>query len=317
MSFQEDIDRCIKERKLYFLGEELPSDWYAGFKTWLPLAHAGEVKAMYNVGTCFVRGDGTEKDVAEGIDWYRRAAEKGDSRAMFALYERLRAVSPAEANGFLTSAVTAGEPRALAVIRESEREQQASQERGERQTRWATVLGEIESCFARRDREGARRIAEQAVNDGLSAAGAVLAALDLKLNVEHRSDRRAFGSSYLVSGTSRYTRSTFTSHWMEGMVSNPSAYPVELSIDGVSSRYRMKPGDTMTIVTSKEEKAPSGWGKTFTLHLPGPTPGTTRSVVVPTGDGQASIGGGGPFPVKWVVLGGVALLALMVLATMH
>lgn len=324
MSFQHEIDQAIKDRHLYFLGDELPTDWYAAFRAWLPLAQNGDVQAMYNVGTCFVRGDGTDKDVTEGIGWYRRAAEKGDARAAFALYERYKTVSPAEANRFLTQAVTANEPRALNVIRDGERaqertkrEQQATLERDERQKRWATVLAEVESCFARRDREGARRIAEQAVKDGLASAGAVLAALDLNLNVEHRFDRKAYGSSYLVDGTSRYTRSTFTRHWMEGMVSNPSPYPVELSIDGVNSHYRMQPGATMNIVTAKEEKAPRGWGKTFTLHLPGPTAGTVRSVTVPVGAGQANVGGSGPFPMKWAVLGGVALLALLVLATMH
>ncbi|HDR9033315.1 TPA: sel1 repeat family protein [Burkholderia vietnamiensis] len=324
MSFQQQIDQAIKKHELYFLGDALPADWYAAFKAWLPLAQNGDPQAMYNVGTCFVRGDGTEKDVTVGIDWYRRAAEAGDARAMFALYERYKTVSQEQANGFLTGAVAAKEPRAMAVIRAGEREQQrlkqeqqAAQERDDRQKRWASVLAEVESCFARRDREGARRIAEQAVKDGLAAAGAVLAALDLKLNVEQRFDRKAYGSSYMVDGTSRYTRSTFTYHWIEGMVSNPSAYPLEVSFEGVSGRYRMKAGDTMNLVTTKEDKAPRGWGKTFTLHLPGPTAGTSRNVTVPVGDGQASIGGGGPFPMKWVLLGGVALLALLVLASMH
>ncbi|MEF9443294.1 hypothetical protein OWT26_25305 [Burkholderia sp. 1A5] len=35
-SFQEQIDQAIKAQDLYFIGDQLPLDWYAGFKAWLP-----------------------------------------------------------------------------------------------------------------------------------------------------------------------------------------------------------------------------------------------------------------------------------------
>jgi len=32
MNFQDQIDAAIKEKRLYFVGDQLPPDWYAGFE---------------------------------------------------------------------------------------------------------------------------------------------------------------------------------------------------------------------------------------------------------------------------------------------
>ena len=40
---------------------------------------------MYNLGWCYLKGEGVEKDEAEGTRWIRRAADLGDGTAKEAL----------------------------------------------------------------------------------------------------------------------------------------------------------------------------------------------------------------------------------------
>ncbi|WP_257765129.1 tetratricopeptide repeat protein [Burkholderia glumae] len=281
MSFQEDIDRCIKERKLYFLGEELPSDWYAGFNVWLPLAQNGDVKAMYNVGTCLVRGDGTDQDVAEGTDWYRRAAEKGDPRAMFALYERLKTLAPAEANGFLTSAATAGEPRALAVIREVEQEQQTAQDRDRQQklaNYEAAVVADVRQSIERGDRAAAIKVAEQAVADGLTWAGGIIAALSLKVSVERSARKR----HTLIQGASTTVKvasgvyhtapvvTTLKDYTFNGRATNPTTHPVTMYFNERGSTYTRSIEAGGTVNIARGETAEKQWPSQVEIHLNDP-----------------------------------------------
>lgn len=81
-----EIDKAIKEKNLYFIGDALPPDWYAAFKLWLPLAHAGDPKAQFNVGRCYDRGDGVDENKIQAKEWYLKAAEQNDPRAFFNLY---------------------------------------------------------------------------------------------------------------------------------------------------------------------------------------------------------------------------------------
>jgi len=121
MSFQDQIDAAIKEKRLYFVGEQLPPDWYAGFKLWLSLAEAGNTKAQYNVGRCFQRGDGTDKSLAEAEKWFRKAIDGGDKRSLFNLYTLL--INPefsgcdeSKAKEFLKLSVISDDDRALMEI---------------------------------------------------------------------------------------------------------------------------------------------------------------------------------------------------------
>ena len=121
MSFQDEIDMVIKQKRLYFVGDQLPPDWYAGFKQWLTLAEAGDVKAQYNVGRCYQRGDGVEKRLDEAGRWFRKAIEGGESRSLFNLYTLLKdpsysAYSDAEAAELLQRSVASGDERALQEI---------------------------------------------------------------------------------------------------------------------------------------------------------------------------------------------------------
>lgn len=56
-------------------------DHKAAFEAWLPLAENGDVAAMRNIGHLYRWGQGVEKDVRQAMQWYRKAAEKGFSRA--------------------------------------------------------------------------------------------------------------------------------------------------------------------------------------------------------------------------------------------
>ena len=121
MTFQVEMDKLIKEKRLYFLGDSLPPDWYAAFKIWLPMAEAGDPKAQYNVGRCYNLGEGVDKDPGLAKHWYLKAAEQNDARALFNLYlfysdgkDEKKDFEKAE--GYLKKAVELGEKRALDVM---------------------------------------------------------------------------------------------------------------------------------------------------------------------------------------------------------
>lgn len=117
MSFQEQIDLAIREKRLYFIGDRLPHDWYEAFKLWLPVAQAGDAKAQFNIGRCYVRGDGIEKDSARGIDWLLKAAAQDEPRSQFNLYfEYQEKNDPVSAEKWLRSAAKLGESRAMNAL---------------------------------------------------------------------------------------------------------------------------------------------------------------------------------------------------------
>lgn len=120
MSFQKEIDQAIKEKRIYFIGDSLPSDWYAAFRIWLPLAEAGDPKAQYNVGRCYAKGDGIEKDQEAAMEWFMKAAMQNEPRAHFNLYfEYNENKDTVKAQEWLTKAAELNEPRALNAIRQS------------------------------------------------------------------------------------------------------------------------------------------------------------------------------------------------------
>jgi hypothetical protein len=125
MSFQIEIDKAIKEKRLYFLGDALPTDWYAAFRVWLPLAEDGDPKAQYNIGRCYNRGDGVDQDSSKAKFWYLSAAEQNDPRALFNLYiffsdENSSENDVEKAERYLEKAAEMREPRALRVFEDRE-----------------------------------------------------------------------------------------------------------------------------------------------------------------------------------------------------
>lgn len=55
------------------------------FKNDLAKAENGDVEAMLYVAQCLINGSGCDKDQDAGVDWYKKAAEQGNSWAMLQL----------------------------------------------------------------------------------------------------------------------------------------------------------------------------------------------------------------------------------------
>ena len=67
-------------RKAYEAG-----DFAVAFQDAMPLAEAGDVKAMTLLGLMYRWGEGTSSDTDEAISWLSRSAEKNDAEAQLAL----------------------------------------------------------------------------------------------------------------------------------------------------------------------------------------------------------------------------------------
>ena len=71
------------------------ANYATSLKVWLPLAEGGDPAAQTYVGEIYEQGLGTEPDAAVAATWYRKAADKGYSRAALnlgTLYEQGRGV---------------------------------------------------------------------------------------------------------------------------------------------------------------------------------------------------------------------------------
>ncbi|MFA7368847.1 MAG: tetratricopeptide repeat-containing serine protease family protein [Kiritimatiellales bacterium] len=51
----------------------------------LQSAEKGDASAQYNLGLCYAKGDGIERDLKEAAKWYLKAAEQGNANAQFNL----------------------------------------------------------------------------------------------------------------------------------------------------------------------------------------------------------------------------------------
>lgn len=48
-------------------------------------ANLGDPRGQHNLGVCYAKGEGVEKDAVEAVKWYRAAAVQGYRRAQFLL----------------------------------------------------------------------------------------------------------------------------------------------------------------------------------------------------------------------------------------
>ena len=53
--------------------------------TLIRLAEQGNEQGQYELGKCYEEGFGVEKDMAEAVKWYRKAAAQGEPNAKAAL----------------------------------------------------------------------------------------------------------------------------------------------------------------------------------------------------------------------------------------
>ncbi len=263
MTFQVEMDKLIKEKRLYFLGDSLPPDWYAAFKIWLPMAEAGDPKAQYNVGRCYKLGEGVDKDPGVAKHWYLKAAEQNDARALFNLYlfysdgkDEKKDFEKAE--GYLKKAVELGEKRALDVMsaRALEFEKQKIKLAEEEKARqfeakkndFLKVNGEIcnllAPLFLERKFEEAKQLISQVKDERLLWVREYIDYVDIHiLSVKHTSfiDTKyienggftgTIGPSGNFTGTKSYSREHTRKYQVELKIKNNSSRDLRIEFGG-------------------------------------------------------------------------------------
>ena len=94
---------------------------------WLPLAQGGDAKAQFNVGVLYSEGRGVDRNMAEAMAWWTKAAKQGHVRAAHnlglaliagepAINGRLREPSYSEAAKWLRMAAEAGYANSLYTL---------------------------------------------------------------------------------------------------------------------------------------------------------------------------------------------------------
>lgn len=69
----------------YHAGEGVIQDFAEGVKWYRKAAEQGVTIAQVALGNCYVKGEGVDRDLSEAAEWFRRAAEQGDSDGQFRL----------------------------------------------------------------------------------------------------------------------------------------------------------------------------------------------------------------------------------------
>lgn len=81
-SVQNAEDQFLLGRA-YARGEGVPQSYEKAGEWYLKAANQGNLKAMNNLGILFLEGQGVVRNEAEGLSWIKRAAMAGDPRSMF------------------------------------------------------------------------------------------------------------------------------------------------------------------------------------------------------------------------------------------
>ena len=255
MTSQAEMDKLIKEKRLYFLGDALPPDWYAAFKIWLPMAEAGDPKAQYNVGRCYNLGEGVDKDPGLAKHWYLKAAEQNDARALFNLYlfysdGKDEETDLEKAEEYLKRAVELGEKRALDLMNkraveiesqkiklaEEEKVRQFEAKKNDFKNANDEICSLLAPLFLERKFEEAKELISQIKDERLSWVGEYIDYLDIHiLSVKYTSyvDTKytenggftgTIGPGGNITGTKSYSKE------------NTRYYQVELKIKNNASR---------------------------------------------------------------------------------
>jgi len=69
----------------YANGEGVTKNLEEALKWYRMAAEKGNTSAMYNLGDAYLKGEGVTKNLEEAVKWYRMAADKGDDAAMYSL----------------------------------------------------------------------------------------------------------------------------------------------------------------------------------------------------------------------------------------
>ena len=68
---------------MYANGEGVEQDYAKAIEWYTKAADSGNTTAMYNIGYMYMYGEGVEQDGTKAIEWYTKAADLGDSDAMY------------------------------------------------------------------------------------------------------------------------------------------------------------------------------------------------------------------------------------------
>ena len=67
--------------ELYYYGDEIEQDFDSAVYWFKEAAKQKHAEAMYNLGICFVNGEGTDKNKSTGLGFIRQAAKLGSKSA--------------------------------------------------------------------------------------------------------------------------------------------------------------------------------------------------------------------------------------------
>lgn len=74
---KDKFDSLIKSGELFFVGEKLPEDFYHAFNIWNVASESENPKVQYNLGYCYTNGEGVQKDLEKGFEYYMKAFDNG------------------------------------------------------------------------------------------------------------------------------------------------------------------------------------------------------------------------------------------------
>lgn len=286
MTFQEEIDKAIKERWIYFVGDRLPSDWYAAFKEWRQLAEAGDVKAQVNVGWCNYKGLGTEVDLEEAGTWFAKAAAQSDARAYTALFwlfhaDGFKGKDPKVAEEYLAQAAALQEPKALGYVQEriaaktkADRERAEAVAKSEKEAanrlqkeRGVALTKAVQEALDLSDRKKAKQLLLGPDASGVEWAVKLLPYLELTTTAALDSEKdKTYLNCGVVNGTTQTQVTTHRTAIAHVSVKNPTEKQLACDIGGKS--WELAPKST-TVTRLANGNAERQTFKTFKVRVTG------------------------------------------------
>jgi uncharacterized protein len=250
MSFQLEIDKAIKEKCLYFVGTELPSDWYAAAIQWTRLAEAGNPKAQFNMGRCYAQGDGVDENFSLAKKWYQLAEAQNEPRSLFNLHVLFSNKNFTEndtelSETYLRKAIAVNEPRALELStrRKSDAEKkERNDKQREIQIKSDQHFEKIKVALANSNLEQAKVDAANAIADGFEWGKWVLSALNLVVSYEtEKSVKKEVRKGDIVRGTTQYYNEKIVTYRRIVVARNPTSTKLEIRFPGTGGGWAGTP----------------------------------------------------------------------------
>lgn len=84
-NLENDADALLIMGIIYSQGQGIRKDEKKAVSFFIKSAELGHTIAMYNVGLAYLKGIGTEINYSKGIEWIKKAADRGDETSMMLL----------------------------------------------------------------------------------------------------------------------------------------------------------------------------------------------------------------------------------------